>query len=207
MASDSIFADRFESGALSARSASVTDSGDLCVSTSAALVGSYGLQVDIAIYLTDDRPSAETRYRARFYFYSNSMLMTNSDAHYIFYGYSGASTVVLGLQFRRSSGAYQLQAALLNDSTSWTNSGRFTLSDTPHVIEFDWRASTAAGANNGRLTLWIDGTQRADLIGVDNDTRRIDRVRLGAVSAIDKGTRGRYSFDAFVSRRTTYIGP
>ena len=42
---------------------------------------------------------------------------------------------------------------------------------------------------------------------VDNDTRRIDGVQLGAVSGIDKGTRGTYYFDAFESQRQTYIGP
>ena len=73
--------------------------------------------------------------------------------------------------------------------------------------EIDWRASTASGANNGGLTLWIDGTQRANLIGIDNDTRRIDRVQLGAVMGVDSGTRGSYYFDAFESRRQVYIGP
>ena len=65
----------------------------------------------------------------------------------------------------------------------------------------------AVGANDGGLTLWIDGTQKANLTGADNDTRRIDRVRLGAASGIDTGTRGTYYFDAFESRRQTYIGP
>jgi hypothetical protein len=54
---------------------------------------------------------------------------------------------------------------------------------------------------------WIDGVQQADLTGVDNDTRRIDQSRLGAVSGVDNGTRGTYFFDAFESRRSTYIGP
>jgi hypothetical protein len=74
-------------------------------------------------------------------------------------------------------------------------------------MEFDWRASTGAGLNNGGLTLWIDGTQSANLIGIDNDTRRIDRVQLGAVTGVDSGTRGTYYFDAFESRRQVYIGP
>jgi hypothetical protein len=42
---------------------------------------------------------------------------------------------------------------------------------------------------------------------MDNDTRRIDRVRLGALTGIDTGTRGTYYFDAFESRRQNYIGP
>jgi hypothetical protein len=64
-----------------------------------------------------------------------------------------------------------------------------------------------SGANNGGLTFWIDGVQQADLTGVDNDTRRIDHVRLGAASGVDNVTRGTCFFDTFESRRSTYIGP
>ena len=143
----------------------------------------------------------------RFYFDPNSITMGSGNAHYIFYGYTGTSTVVLRVEFRFYSGSYQLRAALVNDGSAWRNSSWFTISDAPHFIELDWRAATAAGANNGSLALWLDGTQRASLTGVDNDTRRLDRVRLGPVAGIDSGTRGRYYFDAFESRRETYIGP
>jgi hypothetical protein len=111
------------------------------------------------------------------------------------------------MEFRLSSGIYQIRARLLNDGTTWTNTSWFTITDASHFIEFDWRAATAVGANNGSLTLWIDGVQKASLTAVDNDTLRIDRVRLGAVSGIDSGTRGTYYFDAFESRRQTYVGP
>jgi hypothetical protein len=133
-----------------------------------------------ALYVTDDTPTAEQRYRARFYFDPNSIAMSNNDAHYLFYGYSGTTIVVHRIEFRRSKGAYQLRATLRNDSSGWTSSSWFTVSDAPHFIEVDWRASTAAGANSGGLTFWIDGVQRAALTSIDNDTRRIDRVRLGA---------------------------
>jgi hypothetical protein len=206
-----IFADGFESGSLSAWSASATDGSDLSANASAALAGSQGLRAVInntaSIYVTDDRPNAEARYRARFYFDPNSITMSNGNAHYIFYGYTGTSTEVLRIEFRRSSGSYQIAAALRNDKSTWSVSTWLTISDAPHVLELDWRASSAAGANNGGLTFWIDGVQQANLTGVDNDTRRIDRVRLGAVSGLDSGTSGTYYFDAFESRRQTYIGP
>lgn len=133
--------------------------------------------------------------------------MANNAAHYIFYGYSGRSTVVLRIEFRFSKGNYQIRVALRNDSNSWTNSSWYTIADTHHFIEIDWRAATANGANAGGLTLWIDGVQRANLTNIDNDTRRMDRVKLGAVSGIDNGTRGTYYFDLFESRRQLYIGP
>jgi calcineurin-like phosphoesterase family protein len=209
--SDVIFADGFESGSLSAWSAAVTDSGDLSANASAALVGNHGLRAVInnttSIYVTDDTPNSEARYHARFYFDPNSITMSNGNAHYIFYGYTGTSTDVLRVEFRRSSSLYQIQAALRNDKSTWSTTNWFTISDAPHFIELDWHASTAAGANNGSLTFWIDGVQQANLTGVDNDTRRIDRIQLGAISGLDSGTRGTYYFDAFESRRQTYIGP
>jgi hypothetical protein len=181
------------------------------VSTAAALVGSNGMQAvlddNIVIYVTDDTPNAEPRYRARFYFDPNSIPMANGDAHFIFQGYTGNSTRVLRLNFRLSSGNYQLRAELMNDASNWVNTSWFTITDAAHFIEVDWRAATATGANNGGLTLWIDNVQRADLTGVDNDTRRIDRARLGAVAGIDPSTRGTYFFDAFESRRLSFIGP
>ena len=208
--SDLIFADGFESGDLSAWSSSSTDLGDLSVSSAAALVGSQGLQAVIddsnAIYLTDDTPDAEPRYRARFYFDPNSISMASGDAHFIFKGFMGISQI-LQMEFRNSSGAYELRAKVLNDGSTWVVTNWFILSDAPHFIELGWRAATAVGANDGGLTLWIDGIQQADLIGVDNDTRRIDRARLGALSGIDTGTSGTYYFDAFESRRQTFIGP
>jgi len=75
-----------------------------------------------------------------------------------------------------------------------------------HKIEIDWKAATTPGANDGLLTLWIDGVQKATVTNLDNDTRRVDGAQLGAVAGIDTGTRGTEYFDTFVSRRTTYIG-
>jgi hypothetical protein len=209
--SDLIFVDSFESGNLSAWASNSTDAGDLSVSPSAALVGSQGLQAVIddvnAIYVTDDRPNAERHYRMRFYFDPNSLAMANGDSHLIFRGYSGTKTVVTRVEFGFSAGSYQIKAAVMSDGSTWTETNWFPISDAPHFIELDWRAATLVGVNNGGLSLWIDGVQQADLIYIDNDTWRLDRVQLGALASLDAGTRGSYYFDGFESRRQTYIGP
>ena len=118
-----IFKDGFESGNLSAWSSSTTDLGDLSVSATAALVGSQGMQAVIddavSIYVNDDTPNAEPRYRARFYFDPNSITMASGDAHFIFKGFAGTATEVLQVEFRNSAGAYQIRAKLLNDSSAW----------------------------------------------------------------------------------------
>jgi hypothetical protein len=206
-----IFADGFESSGFSAWSTSTTDGNNLSISSAAALSGTYGLQALIndnnTLYVVDEKPNTEVRYRARFYFDPNSITMANNNVHALFQGYSGASTLVLRIELRFSKGNYQVRGALCNDSGSWTNTSWFTISNAMHFIELDWRAATSAGVNNGGLTFWIDSAQRASLTGIDNDTRRVDSVRLGAVSGLDNGTRGTYYFDEFESRRQTYIGP
>ena len=208
---DLIFSDGFESGNLSAWSASVTDGGDLNATSVAAMVGSSGLQAVIndikSIYVEDGTPSNETRYRARFYINPNSISMRSGNSFYIFMGYNSAGTNIIRVEYRYYTSYYQLRAGLIKDNNTWVYSSWYTISNTPHSVELDWRASTITGAYNGYLTLWIDGTQRVNLNTIDNDTRRVDYIRLGAVAGLDYGTRGILYFDAFESRRSTYIGP
>jgi hypothetical protein len=209
---DLIFEDGFETGNFGRwTSTSTLDGGDLSVNAAAALVGTRGMSIffddTVALYVTNDTPNAESRYRARFKFDPNTLVLPNGQAHYIFYGYQGSSTVMLNLEFRISNGAYQLRGALRRDDNTWATSSWYTISDAPHAIELAWQAATAPGANNGSLTLWIDGVQKGVLSKIDNDTRRVDRIRLGAIAGLDAGTKGRYYFDGFKSTRTNYIGP
>ena len=158
------------------------------ISAAAALVGTRGMQALIndnnSIYVTDDRPNAEPRYRARFYFDPNTITMAPNDAHLIFLGRTAngtaTGTTILQVEFRYSGGKYQIRALILDNATTFTSSGWFTISDAPHPIELDWRASTAAGANNGGLTLWIDGgvsgnagTPQANITGIANVNDRL----------------------------------
>lgn len=207
-----LFMDGFEGGNLAGWSSSITDGDDLSVVPATALEGNYALQALIddnnVLAVIDDVPAAESRYRVRFYFDPNSMLMSVGDAHLIFQGFAGSGvTQVLQLELRFQATGYEMRALLLNDSKTWVATSWIPISDAAHALELDWRASTAVGANNGGITFWIDSVQQADLTGVDNDTRRIDQVRLGALSGVDNGTRGTYFFDYFEARRLTYIGP
>ncbi len=169
-----------------------------------------------AIYVTDDSPNNETRYRARFYLDPNSATISGGVVP-IFFGYSGA-TVVVRLELYYSSGSYKIRARVLKDDSSWTYGSYVNISDASHYIELDWMAASSQGANDGRVTFWVDqtgclhpgdlygGNQQADLTGQDNDTRRVDYARLGTVNGVPPGTSGTYYFDAFESRRSTYIG-
>ena len=171
---DAIFANGFESGGLTGWSSSSTGSGTLTVTTPAALAGTYGMQALInsttARYVQDTTPNSEPRYRVLFLFDPNSVTMAEGNAHYLFYGYTGTSTVGLRLElgYTAASGHW-LQVSAVNNSTTWSYSGWANITDAPHVIELDWRSSTA-----GRVDWWIDGAMQTAVSGFDNSSRKID---------------------------------
>ena len=178
----------------------------MSVSRAAAQNGVYGLQLlhndNRAIFVTDSSPAAEVRYRAQFLFDPNSLAMASGNRFYLFYGLDAAATVVLRLEIRNTNGAYQVRAALRNDGNLYANTAWFAVPDASHSLELDWAAASAPGVNDGGIRLFVDGQLRAQLTGVDNDTRRIESIRLGAVGGIDSGTRGTQFLDAFSSQRT-----
>jgi hypothetical protein len=201
-----IFSDGFESGNFSAWSTSKQDAGDLAVTSKAALQGTKGMRALIddntAIFVQDNKPSNEDVYDIHFHFDPNSIKMGNLNSHAIFIGYDYQGTFVqaIRVELRYSNGAYQIRSGSHNDNLTWTYTAWFTISDAEHQIEVEWDAAKP-GENDGKLKLKIDDVVRGNRIGLDNDTFRIDRIRLGAVSGIDAGTRGIYYFDQFGSFR------
>ena len=85
------------------------------MSAAAALAGSFGMQAVIndnnSIYLTDNSPSGEKRYRARFYFDPNAIEMAALDRHNILLGYSTLSqpAMLIEVEIR---GQHRLPAAM-----------------------------------------------------------------------------------------------
>ncbi len=55
--------------------------------------------------------------------------------------------------------------------------------------------------------MWIDDVQQQSITGIDNDTRRVTQVDLGAVSGVDRTAAGTTYFDAVEVRQSSYIGP
>jgi hypothetical protein len=205
-----LFSDGFESGNLTAWSTVVDTDSDLSVIVGAALHGSYGLNVlvdnNTVLYVRDDTPSAEKRYRCRFYFDPNGLSMANNDNFNLVEGLTG-TTEIYALKFiYLTATGFRLNAICSKDS-SYVQANYDGMTDAPHCIEIDWKAATSAGANDGFMTVWLDGTQIMNLTGVDNDTRQIDSLALGGYSGIDTGTRGTFYLDDFASNNDgTLIG-
>jgi RHS repeat-associated protein len=91
------------------------------------------------------------------------------------------------------------------DAGGWVDGAWHTLDPGRNAIEIEWLASTALGANNGLMRLWLNGAWFDAVYQVDNDTLALDSVRLGAMG-VDAGTSGTLHLEEFESRRLTYIG-
>jgi RHS repeat-associated protein len=206
---DLIFADGFESGDFSAWS-NHTQSEDLVVNETAALTGSYGMQAVIDdnewLLVRDQTPNGEMHYHARFYFDPNGLSMASGDGFKILMGDMDTSTEVWKVHFRKAQGSYRLDAYVKRDNGTWGTPITTQVTDEVHGVEVEWRASSGAGQDDGLLRLWLDGTQIGQVLSVDNDTYVVDGVRMGVLTPPANTTSGTLCFDAFESRRSSYIG-
>jgi hypothetical protein len=135
------------------------------------------------------------------------------NACYELHGYPGllyalnrGGTGVGCVELWRSSNTYQVQASVVNDGMTWSGTAWAMISDVSHKLEIDWKAASAAGANKGKVTFWVDGVQKGTFTNIDNDTCWVDYVQLEAVNGVDSSTIGSYFINAFVSRRDGSIG-
>jgi YD repeat-containing protein len=223
-----IFADGFESGNFLGWSAAITNNGNLAVLGEAALSGTYGLRANLdtnPMYVRDDTPSAESRYSAGFQVLlteSEGSLMAQSAAaalappdtstliQDILVGRSGANDVFRiqlkafyqgGLPFNN----YYVQAQARRDDGTTVSSGWVLIAaGQVWMIDADWQAASSAGANNGVLTWRLNGAAQASLTNLDNDTLRVDEVRLGPSASSLSGslsylTYFTQDYDTFVS--------
>ncbi|HSK79693.1 MAG TPA: S-layer homology domain-containing protein [Thermoanaerobaculia bacterium] len=188
----------------------------------ARYTGSHGLEIDVAspdrnpAFVQSSHPSAEATYRVRFYVNLRGLTMSEGDEFEVFTAYDGTDPVppaitgnaLLRVVARRSGGDNVLSAFVRTDGGSQAEiPDEILLVDGWRVIELNWAKATAAGANNGRLDLWVDGFSQAGLSSLDNDTASINYARWGAVSGVDNGTSGTLKLDDFASQRSGYIGP
>jgi hypothetical protein len=215
VAPDLIFADGVESGDLTRWSASATDGTDLRPTVAAAMAGTgFGLQASVndtnSLYVQDDTPIVERRYRARFYFDPNGFDPGEAMSHFrirIFIAFDPSGLRVVTFVLKRQGGAYSIETRVRRNDGTRADTGFFPISDGPHFIEFDWRRATGPGASDGSLEMWIDGGMpAATLSGIDNDLSSVDSARLGAL-AVKTGAAGTLYFDQFESHRRNYVGP
>jgi subtilisin family serine protease len=202
----SLFADGFESGSASAWSAR---SGSTSVTSGAAQAGIYKMQAQIGSgssgSVQDNSPANETSYHARWYFNPNGLTTGtggNPAAIDIFDGLNTGNTVILQVQYRRSTNTgYQVRLGVAKSGGSTFTSWYAINNNAWNAIEIAWQSGSSASAS-----LYTGGALRITLTKLNTSAYTLDTVRLGPQGSL--GTiSGTALFDSFASTRTTSIGP
>ena len=163
-----------------------------------------------ALYVQDDTPQDERRYRARFYLDPNGFDPGEGLNHRrsrVFIAFSeGPMRRVAAVVLRRLGGAYSVMARARLDDNAQADTSFVPITDDSHVIEIDLRRASGPDALDGSLELWVDGASSGQLTGLANSLGDVDLVRLGALS-MKTGAAGTLFWDEFESRRGSAIGP
>ncbi|MDX2000695.1 MAG: hypothetical protein SF066_23480 [Thermoanaerobaculia bacterium] len=213
---DLIFRDDFEDGEVASWSGQTNPGNIAVVAAPAGLFGAKALQfkMDTAAppWLEDDSPADEKRYRARFYLNRSALTLPTDQGFLVFAGVSSTNVRMFEVRLRNSAlgqGAVDVRVRARKDDGNWTGWLEAPALDRTLQVEIDWRAATAAGANDGHLSLWVDGNLAGTLAAIDNDTLDVDRARLGPSIGFPSApdVSGVLFVDAFESRRSEFIGP
>lgn len=195
--------DDFATGISSDWSHQVEVGGTVGVESVAAFGGSQALAVHLdegatAVYLRDQSPDEVRSYNAQMRWHMGSLTMFQGEL--ILLGGAGEGSWTVSARLAVISGEFYLRLVAATDTGS-AHSGWIALADTSAVYDLgiDWQAASAPGANDGRARLWLDGVVIGELSGLDNDSRSLDTVELGATGNINFGTAGTFYFDDFVS--------
>ena len=175
--------------------------------------GGCGLRIKLngtqPAYVEDDTPGNladdVTSYYAKFHLDTTWLNMNDGQKVTVFSTNASGGVPAFGLQVVQVAGKKYAHIFAHRDNGSQiaTNSAASELTDGWHTIELMWNASSAAGANDGSLSLALDDVDSVlSLSSLDNDTLAIITAQLGVVSGNDANVTGNLHIDAFTSQRT-----
>ena len=187
--------------------ASASFASTMAVNASAALAGSFGLEITTdgntdSVFVQDDTPDGETTYRASFLLNPNDLLFAvNKDKQAIFKIIDTDDPTDknwVRVQLRRNgAGTLVMNLQVLNDNEQWRAVGETTVpfNTKEYVIEVQ-QGSPGIGR------LWKNGSLKKERLDQNMTERVVDRVRFGAPGAGEAATTGSYYLDEFASFRT-----
>jgi hypothetical protein len=121
-------------------------------------------------------------------------------------GKNSADTPAFVVSLASSGGNYLISVSDVADG-AWSGYMDKTITDVPHYVEVDWKASSGVGANDGTFELIVDGVSQK-LTGIDSDTGQVDIVYLGVTWVSGAGPSGTFYLDDFASNNNgSLIGP
>ena len=188
-----------------------TQSGLIAVTDSAGLNStSQGLQcwagsASDTAYMSRTSISDLRQARLSFRYDPNSKTMATNDRYVLVQALDGSNTVFTA-EIQDDGTNYEVRVTRYTDAAATASTAFYDLSDAENTIRIDWESAIDAGTDTGKLALFIGGTLQEELLNIDNDTLRIDTLRVGFVSGVDAGTEGSFfvdelTFDSVSGRR------
>lgn len=189
---------------------------EVAVTGAAAIEGSYGMEITLdgastgLAYVEDQSPTAETVYRVQFWVDHNTPSMANKETLNLFKGLQDAGdkkNINVKLKKSKTGLNFIVYTFVRNDSSSFQLVGKgMQFKDKPTGIMIEWQAASAPGANDGFIKVYKMTATATNLknqiIGLDNDTKIIEKARLGIASVPPTGATATLYFDSFESYRT-----
>jgi hypothetical protein len=184
------FSDGFESGDVSAWD---SESGTVTVNATAAMEGSYGVEIDLNDeYVTIDwNNTTDQIYRVLFRFNQNNYAGAAPDNVHLLQIYDGDPTVSDNLsaivQLYYNTTVWSIRVQARRDDKTWVVGAHNNIGSGDLVIE----AEFGYLATNGYARLWIDGVEVNGASSVDNGGYYPDNIRFGHVESSptpDSGT-------------------
>lgn len=195
----------------------------LAVNATAALAGSFGLEVRMdgaaggQAYVQDGTPNFEGNFRSLFLFRPkstspgpNGFTCANAGdcVHSIHTLHSSTQAEpVLRVEFiHRTTGVpgqQRVRLACWDDTTGgYRRTGAITLGTAPSTTTKQLEVQWGAGAGTGFCRLKrVDTGTEVFFTNLDNDGHNVKRARLGVISGIDATATGDHHFDAYESYR------
>ncbi|MEL7059068.1 MAG: Ig-like domain-containing protein [Acidobacteriota bacterium] len=199
---DRLVVDGFEMPDFGAWDAVHEVGGALTIDAASALEGNRGLRVQIdpnahAVRVGSEVVEGEDHVHASFRIDTSGLVMAEGEAMHVF-GLAGPQGWVHHVHLGFAGGAFQVRQAVGLDAAQWSIGPWFELdaAATSHRLTTEWWQASRPGAADGGARLAIDGTTVDDLSALNNASRWIQRVYLGAVAAIDAGTVGVLGLDS-----------
>lgn len=181
---------------------SEVNAANLVVNTGAALVGSYGLQVDTAAGTESYGQVDFTQFSASGYSLgvrldpnadgaTDPLVMATADAFDVSM-LLGGTIQLIRLRMRYDGVSHEIRLYVRQDS-GWAYTNRYDISDASHWIEGNVTRGTGGTAQG---VLRIDGVTQETLTGLTIDTlSQPDNFQVGAVQTVDVGTDGLFLLD------------
>lgn len=170
------------------------------VNTLAAKNGTYGLMIPVLDSTTRyglfTGPAAETIVTIEYWINPSVMTIGTAWQFWIpMLAQNAALGWIIDCLLSDDAGGYRFRARAHNDLAGVNQTGYFSLLSDWNLIRLVWAASTGPGNDDGYLLMYINTNLKDIVSGIDNDTKVVDRILVGAPSNIHSSIYGILTMD------------